>query len=269
VDCPSYSLLISRYLDDALSEEEQADLLLHLSQCPACRWTLARYRRLDTAVREAPPARPRVSFRRTLFRKGEGRIWAFPSLGSIWRPALAAVPLIVAALVAAITLLPATDNRQTDVDSAPRRPPGNAAVYRDLQLAAMSPTHGANVDGSIVPVAALADYLPPATSIEQVAARWEAVIPEPTYVQIIFVVPSGARIRFERSQLEPQSTIDVELLPDKAVIIHGQVWRYARRLNPDGAELVRLLRGSDGIRVTDREGTATFEELLTSMEWLR
>ncbi len=120
MSCPSYSLFITRYLDDALNDEERAELLLHLSQCPECRWTLARYRRLDAALRIAPAARPHTGFRRNLLRRAEGRLWPFASLSKIWSPALAVVPVIVAVLVAAAVILPALNGQRPDADNTYR-----------------------------------------------------------------------------------------------------------------------------------------------------
>jgi hypothetical protein len=59
MNCETSSQLISRLLDNELSETEQTALREHLAQCPACEKLEWEQRRLHTAVRSVPaPALP-------------------------------------------------------------------------------------------------------------------------------------------------------------------------------------------------------------------
>ena len=116
---------------------------------------------------------------------------------------------------------------------------------------------------------ALAGYLPPASSIEQAALLWDETAKQPAYVQIVFVAPKGTRVRFERTLRGASAGTVSDIGLTKAIVVHGQVWRYAGRVNADGVQIFRLVHSSDSGDLTVLEGSASLDELVRLLQWLQ
>lgn len=63
--------LLSAYLDNALTQEEQATVALHLQTCAACNAVLADFRRFDTLLAKQPRVSPSVALRERIFSSKE------------------------------------------------------------------------------------------------------------------------------------------------------------------------------------------------------
>ncbi len=63
--------LLSAYLDNALTQEEQADVALHLQTCVACNAVLADYRRFDMLLAQQPRVNPDDALRERIFSSKE------------------------------------------------------------------------------------------------------------------------------------------------------------------------------------------------------
>lgn len=116
---------------------------------------------------------------------------------------------------------------------------------------------------------ALAGYIPPASSIEQAALLWDETAKQPVYVQIVFVAPKGTKVRFERNLRGAATDTVSDMSLTKAIIVHGQVWRYAGRVNADGVQTFRLVHSSDSGDLTVLEGSASLDELVRLLQWLQ
>jgi anti-sigma factor RsiW len=101
-------------LDAELPAWDEAALRTHLSDCARCQQGLARYQRAVELLREAPRARApagfatrvlrRVRRRRRALREGPQGARFFEQVSI---PAEAAIPIVLAALIAAILVLAA------------------------------------------------------------------------------------------------------------------------------------------------------------------
>src|SRR5215212_1092281 len=107
---------LSHYLDGELSPDEAEQLRAHLSECDRCLAALAAYRELDNDLAHLEPDRPPRELRRSLYqqidRRRRSRVrwgWAAPLLTP-------AVPLALAAVLVAITLVL---ERSTQVGAPP------------------------------------------------------------------------------------------------------------------------------------------------------
>lgn len=268
MNCSSYNLLISRYIDDSLDEELRTELELHLGICPACRLTLARYRRLDNRLRQMPAIGAPSSCRQKLFRSVEAERQWFPM--PIWRlpRALATASLLLVCLLLGGFLLPMVDQAGITRQLSAIWSPG--ATYNTSTVSSSSPDAlGASVAEAEDRVRALTGYLPPAASVEQVALHWDEAAEAPAYVQIVFMAPPGTMVRLERRLID--SSTDTAAVPysDKAILVRGQVWRCASSTSPDGGEMLRLVHNSDGGNLTSLEGRAPLQNLVEMVEWLR
>lgn len=141
--CQGYRELISRYLDDELSERSRAGLLTHVEECATCAAVLARYRQMDLLMRRGLSDGPRPSAElraRTLaaLPKRRGGFFAVGrTLWPDWRLARWAAPaaatLVVALGVGAVafsTSAPSPDTSTptaTNVASAPQPAPAAPA----------------------------------------------------------------------------------------------------------------------------------------------
>ena len=63
--------LLSAYLDNALTQEEQADVARHLQTCVACSTVLADYRRFDILLAKQPRVHPGAALRERIFSSKE------------------------------------------------------------------------------------------------------------------------------------------------------------------------------------------------------
>ena len=63
--------LLSAYLDNALTQEEQAQVATHLQMCAACSTVLSDFRRLDTLLAKQPRVSPSAALRERIFSSPE------------------------------------------------------------------------------------------------------------------------------------------------------------------------------------------------------
>lgn len=63
--------LLSAYLDNALTQEEQETVVLHLQTCAACNTVLADFRRFDTLLAKQPRVSPPIALRERIFSSKE------------------------------------------------------------------------------------------------------------------------------------------------------------------------------------------------------
>ncbi len=263
--CQSYHLLISRHLDGALDEQEQSTLLEHIGRCPSCRLTLYRYQRLDDQLRHLPAPGAPYRCRGELFRRVDA-IGRGAGLSVRRAPgSLALASVVLACLVlGALVLLPAggpTELAEQLTSLWSDGSGGSPIIARASNEGSPASIEDADI--------ALAGYLPPSSSVEQVALRWDETAKRPAYVQIVFVAPRGTKVRFERTvkatSAEPASDLDLT----KAIVVHGEVWRYADHVNANGVQTVRLVHSSNRGDLIVLEGSASLDELIDLLQWLQ
>ncbi|MGQ9675687.1 MAG: zf-HC2 domain-containing protein [Chloroflexota bacterium] len=269
MDCASYSQLISRYLDDALSEEERSGLRLHLSQCSSCRIKLARYRRLDERLRQMPCASAPPDCRWKVLDQAMSDQQEFRLAHRLPIASLAMASLAVASLLILSVMVPLVMGiaGAAPVDLVPHA--GYATTSAVVEPASTDPASRSLAVAESSDTAALAGYLPPAVSVERVALRWDEAEDRPEYVEVIFVAPRGTRVRLERSVGQPQRAPDTHAGWGKAILVHGQVWLYASQTNSEGIQVVRLMRSSERGDLTSLEAEAPVDELVQFVDWLR
>lgn len=261
MECSSYRQLVSRYLDDALNEEERNELLLHLGQCSSCRLTLARYRRLEQRLRQAPSTPVPPSCRRGLMDQAANDREPFRARLRLATTGLAVASVTIATLVIATLVMPAI------LGGFGAEPGGfMPAVARN----APPDSAGASLaNGEAPATAALAGYLPPAVSVERVALRWDESAESPEYMEVVFVAPRGTRVRLERTLGRPQRAPDADPGWGQAILVRGEVWRYASQTSPDGIQVVRLVHNGERGALTSLEAAAPINELVQLVDWLR
>ena len=67
MNCEHVEDLLSAYLDNALTTQEQMAVQEHTRTCPACRETLADYRRFDALLMDLPRVSPSAELREKIF----------------------------------------------------------------------------------------------------------------------------------------------------------------------------------------------------------
>jgi hypothetical protein len=240
--CPEYEILIAKYLDDALSEDEQASLMLHLAACVDCRVTVNHYRRLDQRLQTLSSPIAPVKVRRELFHRAEkGYLW---ETRGFWRRTSVRIAsgFIAAVVVVALMLLPLLVSTWM-VNGAPKFIAGAfplQTIAQQRQVVSQSARIWVALDQPIT-----------GSSTQGVIWKDTEAEARPCFVMSNMEnEPAGTLIKLhainntKEKSSESNASIALSRMADWPDYTSRNKWRVIRIMAPDGMEIVRIVRVS-------------------------
>jgi hypothetical protein len=251
--------LVSRFLDDALSQRERQDLLAHLGECPDCAATLARYRQATVLLGRLGESAPSPRVREAVLAER-------PSAArNGWRAALAglAACLLIGGAVA-FSLVPVERGPATGLDTGATPSAENTLSGGDGQdvVEALRKTLGP-ADGPALP-----SYLPRGAKVERVSLGRPPQSGGPYEVDLALRLEDGKSLLLRQRSKEPKAIVPTP--PSRSVVISGREWRYLPRGNASAREAATyvLVGEVNGSRY-ELESSIPLEDLVRVAESIR
>ncbi|MCL4459283.1 MAG: zf-HC2 domain-containing protein [Chloroflexi bacterium] len=282
--CPAYKLLLSRYIDDALSERERQQLISHLMGCPSCATMLARYRQIQSLLQHVLTPQPSADLRQRVLASIERRN-SFRSLWSLHfgRLLLSFVTLGVVVVLAGVLWLGWRWPQRAIGSATPQFgytiSPLKGDSVSTATLKTNSPGEKLSGEGGRLARALerakaqttfevhLPEYLPPGARLERLNLESVGPTDRINEVDISYVTKDGRKIRLWQSSRSDLGGMRLGHLAQKRLLIGGREWWYERR--SDGQNVVHILRTRrDGV-IISVDTAAPLDELIKIVESLK
>ncbi|MFQ5826150.1 MAG: anti-sigma factor family protein [Dehalococcoidia bacterium] len=260
--CARYQSLLSRYIDEALSEREQRQLLAHVEGCPSCSATLARYRQAGVILHRLPTLDPSPQLRDRILAAGAaGERGARTTRGPLSRWARAGLLMAGLGLLAFVGMrgmVGGGAGGYPQVETQPSYPTATTPIQHQKGEA------GWDVNPPLTPgssPSALQEmmvnpsssvfmpyYLPPGAWIEQMSLETRGSV----YVlDAVYFIPPDAWLHLRQVNWPRAQVYMTGLVQQGKIIIASNEWWYGQRLEPelDGSIIHMLLSRRGGLGV--------------------